>query len=73
MEDPAEAHKRRGAPFTFWAEGLIDLIKKIRQQEQLALESLDRECEEEDDVTVYAPSFDHAVKDPIEKDIRISV
>ncbi|PRP75628.1 hypothetical protein PROFUN_07994 [Planoprotostelium fungivorum] len=56
MSDPIEAHKRRGAPFTFWADGLITLLKKIKS---------------DTDSQVLAPSFDHALKDPKEDDIVI--
>lgn len=48
MDDPAEAHRRRGAPFTFNAQALVDLIADLHS--------------EKPDVEV--PSFDHAKKDP---------
>ena len=59
MPDPATAHARRGAAFTFDAASFLQLVKTIRQP--LAPETK----------TVYAPSFDHAVKDPVENDIPI--
>lgn len=59
MPDPDTAHARRGADFTFDAPSYLQLIKKLR--EPLCAES----------TTVYAPSFDHAVKDPIADDIPI--
>ncbi|KAG5356587.1 putative uridine kinase [Yarrowia sp. C11] len=48
MEDPVEAHKRRGAPFTFNAQALVDLIADLHA----------------DKSGVEVPSFDHAKKDP---------
>ncbi|KAK4998974.1 hypothetical protein LTR66_001895 [Elasticomyces elasticus] len=60
MPDPVTAHRRRGAAFTFDAPAFLALVKKLR-------EPLCAETE-----TIYAPSFDHAVKDPVEDDIPIS-
>ncbi|KAL2051566.1 hypothetical protein ABVK25_008228 [Lepraria finkii] len=59
MPDPTTAHSRRGAAFTFDDEAFYDLVKTLR--EPLLPESK----------TVYAPSFDHAVKDPVADDIPI--
>ena len=59
MEDPDTAHARRGAAFTFDSIAFLSLVKKLR--EPLCPES----------TTVYAPSFDHAVKDPVQNDIAI--
>lgn len=59
MPDPDTAHARRGAAFTFDAPAFLTLVKKLR--EPLCPESS----------TVYAPSFDHAVKDPVADDIPI--
>ena len=59
MPDPVTAHARRGAAFTFDAPAFLTLVKKLRQP--LCAES----------VTIHAPSFDHAAKDPVEADIPI--
>lgn len=59
MPDPEEAAYRRGAPFTFDGEKYFNLVKQLR--ERILAES----------TTIYAPSFDHAVKDPVENDISI--
>ncbi|KAI4264201.1 MAG: hypothetical protein L6R42_000667 [Xanthoria sp. 1 TBL-2021] len=59
MPDPATAHARRGAAFTFDDKAFLALVKKLR--EPLLPESK----------TIYAPSFDHATKDPVENDIPI--
>lgn len=59
MPDPHTAHARRGAAFTFDAPAFLELVKKLR-------EPLCPETE-----TIFAPSFDHAVKDPVADDIPI--
>lgn len=59
MPDPTNAHARRGAAFTFDGQAYYELIKRLRQP--ITPES----------GTLYAPSFDHAVKDPVENDIAI--
>lgn len=60
MPDPHTAHFRRGAAFTFDAAAFLELVKKLR--EPLCPET----------GTIYAPSFDHAVKDPVANDIPIA-
>lgn len=59
MPDPDTAHARRGAAFTFDAPAFLTLVKKLRAP--LCAETS----------TIYAPSFDHATKDPVENDIPI--
>ncbi|KAL1999177.1 hypothetical protein VTN02DRAFT_4933 [Thermoascus thermophilus] len=59
MPDPEHAFARRGAAFTFDPDKFLTLVKTLR--EELTPETK----------TVYAPSFDHAVKDPVENDIPI--
>ncbi|KAK6517212.1 putative kinase, variant 2 [Arthrobotrys conoides] len=56
LSDPDEARRRRGAPFTFDVDGLYLLLKQLREP----ISS-----------TLYAPSFDHAIKDPVPKTIPI--
>lgn len=60
MPDPEYAVARRGALFTFDGHKFLDLIRVLRQ----GLSS--------DSKTVFAPSFDHAIKDPIDDDIPIA-
>ncbi|KAK5721427.1 hypothetical protein LTR17_014547 [Elasticomyces elasticus] len=60
MPDPNTAHARRGAAFTFDAPAFLELVKKLRQPL----------CPETG--TIYAPSFDHSVKDPVAEDLPIS-
>ncbi|XP_047335035.1 putative uridine kinase C227.14 [Impatiens glandulifera] len=56
MEDPEEAHARRGAPWTFAPDLLLECLRTLRSQG-----------------SVYVPSFDHGVGDPVENDIFVSV
>ena len=60
MPNAEEAVFRRGAAFTFDGDKYLGLVKKVR--EPLKPETY----------TIYAPSFDHAVKDPVEDDIPIA-
>ena len=60
MPDPAAAHLRRGAAFTFNAPAYLALVKQLRAPLH------------PDSTTIYAPSFDHAVKDPVENDIPVA-
>lgn len=60
MPDPVTAHARRGAAYTFDGESFLTLVKKLR--EPLCPESQ----------TLFAPSFDHAIKDPVSDDISIA-
>lgn len=59
MPDPAHAHARRGAEFTFDGEAFYELVKHLH--EPLTTTT----------TTIFAPSFDHAVKDPKENDIAV--
>ncbi|KAI9180659.1 hypothetical protein LWI28_006967 [Acer negundo] len=56
MENPEEAHARRGAPWTFDPSLLLNCLKNLRNQG-----------------SVYVPSFDHGVGDPIEDDIFVTL
>jgi len=58
-----EAYARRGAAWTFDANGVIELLSK--------LDGSRREPRERARV-IYAPSFDHALKDPVADAIAIS-
>ncbi|KAL0942372.1 uncharacterized protein CTRU02_200258 [Colletotrichum truncatum] len=59
MPDPVNAHARRGAAFTFDGAAFHKLVVSLRQPLHA------------DSSSIYAPSFDHAVKDPKENDIAI--
>ncbi|XP_066356067.1 putative uridine kinase C227.14 isoform X2 [Miscanthus floridulus] len=54
MEDPKEAHARRGAPWTFNPSLFLKCLQTLRTEG-----------------SVYAPSFDHGVGDPVENDIFV--
>jgi pantothenate kinase len=60
MPDPTSAHARRGAAFTFDGDSFYKLVKKLREPI----------CPETQ--TLYAPSFDHSTKDPVDNDIAIA-
>lgn len=60
MPNAEEAVFRRGAAFTFDGDKYVKLVEQLRQP--LGPETR----------TIYAPSFDHAVKDPVEDDIPIA-
>ncbi|KAL2812832.1 P-loop containing nucleoside triphosphate hydrolase protein [Aspergillus granulosus] len=60
MPDPEYAAARRGAAFTFDGEKFLGLVRALREP----LTS--------DTQTLYAPSFDHAVKDPVDNDVPIA-
>lgn len=60
--DPKEAYKRRGAPWTFDVDAVLELVHRLH--ESTLVDAQDR-------VDILAPSFDHAVKDPIPNDICI--
>lgn len=57
--NPSEAHRRRGAEFTFDGPSFLTLVKTLR----VPLTSTT--------LIITAPSFSHALKDPIENDIQI--
>lgn len=59
LPQPEIAIHRRGAAFTYDAEAYLSFIKRLRQPIVSGK-------------TVYGPSFDHAIKDPVEDDIQIS-
>jgi pantothenate kinase len=64
FEDPKLAFRRRGAPFTFDSHGFLDLVLKLKE--------LPVTLENEAEQTLLAPSFDHAVKDPVADAIALS-
>ena len=54
MQDPKEAHERRGAPFTFDVHGIKKLVNRLREP----VVTLGQKKAE----LIYAPSFEHVVK-----------
>ncbi|KAK5464999.1 hypothetical protein LTS15_001562 [Exophiala xenobiotica] len=59
MPNAEEATFRRGAAFTFDAPAYLELVTQLRKP--ITPET----------PTIYAPSFDHSVKDPVPNDIAI--
>ncbi|MCJ1433671.1 hypothetical protein MMC27_003035 [Xylographa pallens] len=59
LPDPATAHARRGAEFTFDGTSFLTLVRLLRSPLTASTP------------TYFAPSFDHAVKDPVASDITI--
>ncbi|KAL1902965.1 hypothetical protein Sste5346_000877 [Sporothrix stenoceras] len=59
MPDPERAHARRGAEFTFDGAAFLALVNSLRAPVETT------------SVAVLAPSFDHAVKDPVAGSISI--
>ncbi|KAA8917452.1 hypothetical protein TRICI_000401 [Trichomonascus ciferrii] len=57
MDDPAEAHKRRGAPWTFDANGAVSMVKRLKQQKS--------------DEIINVPTFDHEEKDPVLNGLKV--
>ncbi|KAF4119863.1 ArgK protein [Geosmithia morbida] len=64
FDDPDYAFHRRGAPFTFDVEAFISLVMRLRDTPVT-------DCDEPE-VVITAPSFDHAIGDPIPDAISIS-
>lgn len=59
LPNPQEARDRRGAEFTFDGASFLTLVRRIREPLTSSTE------------TLYAPSFDHAIKDPVADDIPV--
>jgi len=59
LPNAEEAHFRRGAAFTFDGHSYLKLIQKLRKPLEAGSS------------TIHAPSFDHALKDPVSNDIAI--
>lgn len=62
MDDPEYAFKRRGAPFTFDADGVVNLVRALRNS--CNLPKIKRPI-------IKVPSFDHKEKDPLTNGITI--
>ncbi|KAL1865720.1 hypothetical protein Daus18300_007096 [Diaporthe australafricana] len=74
MPDPETAHARRGAEFTFDGASFYKLIQALREPLPVPAPPAPVQATPGEDYpagTIFAPSFDHAVKDPKEDDIPI--
>lgn len=60
MPDPKLAHDRRGAHWTFDGEGYVAFVRSLREASPSTAEQV-----------ITAPSFDHALKDPIPDAVSI--
>ncbi|KAL4890122.1 hypothetical protein BDV59DRAFT_204717 [Aspergillus ambiguus] len=82
-----EAYIRRGAPWTFDAVGFVKFMQRLRSwadrasvSDQSSLSSgslmssrsLSSAGGTDEDSTIYAPTFDHKLKDPVENGIQIT-
>lgn len=56
--DPILARHRRGSHWTFDGPGYVDFLSRLRENTK-------------NDIIISAPSFDHALKDPILDDVKI--
>lgn len=70
MPDPKLAHDRRGAHWTFDGEGYVAFVRALRQPRHPSLSSGPSPGSDESDA-VYAPSFDHALKDPTPRAVAV--
>ncbi|KAH8658117.1 phosphoribulokinase/uridine kinase [Xylariales sp. PMI_506] len=64
LDDPVLAFRKRGAPFTFDVDSLLEHVRAIKQM-PVTLEG-------EPVKRISVPSFDHAKQDPVPDDIHIS-
>ncbi|OOF99372.1 hypothetical protein ASPCADRAFT_137767 [Aspergillus carbonarius ITEM 5010] len=65
-----EAYIRRGAPWTFDAARFVAFVQQLRQWADST--PLTSEGSSSDPAVIYAPSFDHKAKDPVENGIAIT-
>lgn len=82
LPNAAEAIHRRGAAFTFDGEGFLQLVRRLREPlppppippppPTTATTTATATTTTKTNNIIYAPSFDHALKDPIPDDIPIS-
>ncbi|KAH8589152.1 phosphoribulokinase/uridine kinase [Bisporella sp. PMI_857] len=63
LQSPECPFRRRGAPFTIDAESFVDLVKELKNN---PVTDIDKPVQ-----GAWAPTFDHAKKDPVEQDLYI--
>lgn len=61
LPDPQLAFARRGAPFTLDAEAVVQFVHRLRKT-----------CQTSKRGVIYAPSFDHKLKDPVPNGVTIA-
>ena len=73
--DPAQAHARRGAHWTFDAPAFVACVRSLRDASSSSSSLEDggqgAEGEQRDSAAVAVPSFAHGVGDPVPNDIRV--
>lgn len=62
LSNREEAYLRRGAPWTFDVDGIVKLVKLLKDSAAVPVSARK---------LITAPSFDHALKDPVDDDIQI--
>ncbi|TFY59704.1 hypothetical protein EVJ58_g5614 [Rhodofomes roseus] len=65
MPDPKLARDRRGAHWTFDGESYVNFVRALRKSHA------DPTSTDGEEDVVYAPSFDHAVKDPTPRTVAV--
>jgi pantothenate kinase len=75
MPDPALARAKRGAHWTFDAEGYAAFVSRLHEDVARPHATVRASWHVKDDggssALVFAPSFDHAAKDPVQDDVVI--
>ncbi|KAF5100254.1 hypothetical protein D0Z00_001356 [Geotrichum galactomycetum] len=65
MQDPAEAHKRRGSPWTFDVHGVVQMAKVLHKSCYPTTTTKGNTDPHNEACDLYFPAFDHAKKDPV--------
>lgn len=66
MENPEEAHKRRGSPWTFDVHGVIQMAKMLHEScYSITTTTQGNNDPHNEACNLYFPAFDHAIKDPV--------
>ena len=71
MPDPQLARDRRGAHWTFDGAGYVAFVRALRRDSGAAVDAGLAEGSESEADVVYAPSFDHALKDPTPRAVAV--
>jgi pantothenate kinase len=64
FDNPEQAFRRRGAPFTYDADAFVKLVMALRKSPVTASDELQ--------LAFRVPSFDHSIQDPVHNDICVS-
>ena len=64
FDNPEQAFRRRGAPFTYDADAFVKLVMALRNSPVTASDELQ--------LAFRVPSFDHSIQDPVHNDICVS-